>query len=131
LFLRRSLLFVQARYTNLRNWSALSPALFIWNLCGGQAALGAPQCGASGADNKLLIGWQLRPVAVHKFLPQLCSLTTLDRQREIFTIFSFSMLARASMAPGDFPHRGLCFCRIGSSEAPIGPQRYSLRTTSS
>jgi hypothetical protein len=25
------------------------------------------------------------------------------------TIFSFPMLAIASMAPGDFPRRGLCF----------------------
>ncbi|MGA9010284.1 MAG: hypothetical protein WB495_26210 [Xanthobacteraceae bacterium] len=48
-------------------------------------------------------------VAAHKFLPHFRGSGAVTGSGKSITIFSFPMLAIASMAPGDFPRRGLCF----------------------
>jgi hypothetical protein len=68
-------------------------------------------------DNELLIA---HLVAAHKFLPQFRGLCIVTGSGKPFTIFSFLMLAKASMAPGDFPHRGLCFAPPGALLYPTG-----------
>ena len=45
----------------------------------------------------------------HKFLPHFDGSGAVTGSGKSITIFSFPMLAIASMAPGDFPRRGLCF----------------------
>jgi hypothetical protein len=48
-------------------------------------------------------------VATHKFLPHFGGSGAVTGSGKSITIFSFPMLAIASMAPGDFPRRGFCF----------------------
>ena len=48
-------------------------------------------------------------VAMHKFLPHFNGSGAVTGSGKSITIFSFPMLAIASMVPGDFPRRGLCF----------------------
>jgi hypothetical protein len=63
------------------------------------------------ADNVQLIA---KGVASHKFLPQFYGHVVWTGSGKSFTIFNFPMLAIASMAPGDFPRRGLCFSALVS-----------------